>query len=86
MLVVKVEIWPYGDQLKARTLGTAKIANDGSGDECTGNYNVVLSNAVRVWKRGRVEGFPRKRLNAWDLLCRALANLLADRNLAVSAK
>jgi hypothetical protein len=33
-----------------------------------------------VWKRGRVEGFPRTTLGPWDLLFRALAVTVGYRN------
>jgi hypothetical protein len=51
------------------------MANDLTGDQATGNYTVILSKWGRptvAWKRGRVEGFPRKRLGPWALLFRAL--------------
>jgi hypothetical protein len=36
--------------------------------------------AKETWRKGRVEGFRRLKLGPWDLLFRALAQLLADRN------
>jgi hypothetical protein len=33
-----------------------------------------------LWKTGRVEDFPRKRLLGWDLLYRALHATVGDRN------
>lgn len=83
MIVVKLELWPFGDESKARPLGTAIIANDGSGSNGTGNYRVVLSKRGKKagkWKEGALEGFPRKRLGAWDLLYRALDVVVGDRN------
>lgn len=67
---------------KKSVLGTAEICNEGGlqGDTVR-NYSVVLRDkAGRVWKQGRVEKFPRKRLLAWDLLCRSLDWLIGDRN------
>lgn len=80
MLVIKIELWPGGDQKRAKTIGIGKIGNDATGDCSTGNYNATLfSEDKTLWKKGRVEGFPRK-LTAWDLLYRVLKNLVSDRN------
>lgn len=81
MLVIKIELWPGGDGTRARTLATGRIVNNATGDEGCGNYYVFLKDARnRPWKSGHVHNFPRKRLLAWDLLCRALVNLIGDRN------
>jgi hypothetical protein len=82
MIRVTVELLPKGDESQKRHLGTALIANDGTGSEREGNYNVQLSKWGEpgiAWKKGRVEGFPRKGLGPWDLLGVALATILADR-------
>lgn len=81
MLVIRMELWPQGQEAKKVEIAKCHIGNDGSGDEETGNYNIVLFNGKRRWKRGRVEGFARKKLEGWDLLYRGLHNLLAGRNL-----
>lgn len=74
MIRVTVELIPGG--LGApRHLGTARIANDGTGTAAVGHYTVTLSQRGRpasVWKSGRVRHFPRRRLGAWDLLYLAL--------------
>jgi len=81
MLVVKIELWPFGNPARAKTLATGMIANAGTGTLARGNYRVLLRDAAgRPWKNGTVEGFPRKRLLAWDLLFRALRNLISERN------
>lgn len=83
MIKITVELWPKGSEHHKRHLGTAEIWNDGKGTATRGNYRVRLSKRGMpnaTWKTGVVEGFPRKRLLAWDLLYRALHNLLADRN------
>ena len=65
----------------ARTLATGKIVNTGTGSPTQGNYRIELQDAAgRKWKTGNIEGFPRKRLLAWDLLYRALEKLLGNRN------
>ena len=93
MIVVHVQLWPGGDQSKAKHLGTATITNDGTGDPANrrrgkestlGNYRVRLSKrgqpTVR-WRDGRVEGFRRKRYGAWDLLYLALRACLGGRRI-----
>lgn len=84
MIRITIEI------LSARTgktslLATGTISNDVVRSQETqgsrGSYNVVLNDkAGRLWKTGRVENFPRKQLLAWDLLTRALNNILGNRN------
>ncbi len=78
MLVIKVELWPKGDESRAREIGRGLIANVG-GDAQTGHYEVRLLKSAEysrnpgdVWKRGRVQGFPRLVLGPWDLLLRGL--------------
>lgn len=80
MLVLKMELWPSGDETKAQLVAQANIANDGTGGDSVGNYNVVLFNGRRMWKKGRVENFPRKKRIGWDLICCALYSMLAGRN------
>jgi hypothetical protein len=66
---------------KVKTLATGTIINTGTGETHSGNYRIELRDAAgRKWKTGTVEGFPRKRLLAWDLLHRALEKLLKNRN------
>lgn len=77
MIVVKIELWPLGNQAKARTLGVVNIANDGTGDLEKGNYKVALSHAGKyfgkpgAYKSGEVKGFKRA-LSPYHLLLRAL--------------
>lgn len=89
MIVVRIELWPHGSEERKRELGTAYISNDLTGDALTGNYNVRLMKSPEyaarpgVWRRGRVEGFARKRLGPWDLLYLALAETVGQRNRSV---
>lgn len=78
MVVVRIELWPYGDPTKSRLLGVASISNDGTGTLQNGNYNVELSHAGKyiaikkgVWKKGRVENHIRK-LSPYHLVYKAL--------------
>jgi hypothetical protein len=64
-----------------RGIATGTIANTGTGTTTSGAYRIELRDAAgRLWKTGHVEGFPRKRLLAWDLLYRALEKLVGNRN------
>lgn len=81
MIVVKVELWPHGDKDKAVLLGVGSIANLNTGTETTGEYAAVLMHkGGREWKRGKVTGFKRKKLLAWDLVYLALKALIGDRH------
>lgn len=93
MLVVRIELWPKGDESKKMVLGIGTIANDGqlsfSKDDPKGelgNYNVVLHKAEAyaakpgIWKKGKILGFPRLTLGPWDLLFRALEVTVGYRN------
>lgn len=83
MIVVKVELWPFGRESDAREIGRARIFNDGTGDARQGNYRVELlksaeyspRNAGQIYKRGVVIGFLRKR-GPWPLLMLAIKNAL----------
>ena len=82
MLVINVEIWPFGDQSQAKHLGTMLIANDVSGTEQSGNYKVKIYkrnhiplnfiSTKYVLRTSEVKGFARKRLSVWALICKAL--------------
>lgn len=91
MIVIKMELWPRGDESRKRDLGVAHIANVG-GDEELGNYEVTLFKAAEysardaggIWRCGVVTGFPRasKQHGPWDLLFRALKGIVGPRNRA----
>ena len=83
MIRITVELLPGGDPSKPQHLGTGYIANDGKGDGATGHYDASFSKwrSQAVWRRGRVAGFPRKKLGPWDLLYRALRSAVGGRNL-----
>jgi hypothetical protein len=88
MVVVKVEMWPFGDESKKYEIGQARIVNDGKGDRNTGHYSFLLRGGVagrsdlldKVWKSGRVEGFARIKRGVWDLLYLCLKQAVASRN------
>lgn len=83
MLRITIELLPHGDESQARHMGTAVIANDGTGTAEVGNYDVSLStfdSPDKIWKRARVKGFRRKQLGPWDLLLLALVVAVGKRN------
>ena len=86
MIRVTIELLPWGNEERKRTIGVVEIANDGTGDHETGNYNATLSKEPPiaktrgVWKRGRVEGFPRLKYGPYDLLYRVLKVCVGKRN------
>jgi hypothetical protein len=80
MLIVKIELHSAVTG-RITTIATGTIANTGTGSAVQGNYRIELRDAAgRKWKTGHIEGFPRNRLLAWDLLYRALEKLVGNRN------
>ena len=83
MLRITIELLPHGSEKHKKPLGMAIITNDGTGNESSGNYDVKLytwHEPPRTWKTGRVELFPRKTRGPWDLLYRALRDIVGERN------
>lgn len=73
MLVVKMELWPGGDESAKRELSRVVIVNDETGTPELGNYDVTVTNeAGEVVKRDRVTGWSRER-GGWSLLHRAMS-------------
>ncbi len=85
MIVVRVEIWPKGQSLKARELMCMHITNDGtlsdgSGDSKRGNYRVQLfrKGCDNVFRTGHVENYPRRSYHVGRLIYRALASCFPE--------
>lgn len=87
MIVIKLEFHRAGKG-DVIDLGRAHIINDGSGDSMRGNYLFEIykgahysKNTNKVWKRGRIRGWPRKskRIGPWELLSVLLITALGDR-------
>lgn len=85
MLVIKVEMWPYGRRDQAYEVGRAYLYNTGSLDSAThGNYGIHIAKthyfdqargrgaAEYIDKRGYVQAFPRGHKNLWPLILSAL--------------
>jgi hypothetical protein len=81
MIRVTVELVPFGIESRKRPPGTIVIANDATGSMTTGNYKFRMTTRDgSKYKEGRVEGFPRQRLLAYDLLFRCLKTAVGHRN------
>lgn len=85
MIRVTIEFIEHGVGTPEK-IGEIIIANDGTGDNDSGNYITKLMKTPNygkgkgVWKRGRVRGFPRRVLGAYDLLYLVLKNAVEGRN------
>jgi hypothetical protein len=78
MIVVKLEMWPLGNEEKKYPLGEIRIMNDGKGDfPHYGNYKVDVKHGGKFvgkkgsYRKGFVEKFKRT-LSPYHLLARAL--------------
>ena len=58
MLVVRMEIWPGGDESRKREIGRANIANVG-GDSAVGDYDYVVVEGATLVGKGRWCGHNR---------------------------
>lgn len=92
MIVIKVEMWPGGDESRAKEFARATITNQVKTTVASkgqlGDYAVRLSGGIwgrpdcmkRTWKTGSVTGFDRIRRGIWDLLYLAMRNTVGYRN------
>ena len=86
MLRVTIELFPFGDESKRKTLGVIDISNNGKGTFIEGSYNFKLTKEPPIakkqgiWKKGCLDGFPRLRLGPYDLLYRVLHEAVGNRN------
>ncbi len=100
MIIVRIERWPDDadlddprEQARPHTnIARAVLRNDHLGTDERGNYDIELYDPppYNPWggetRTGRVEDFPRKELGAWDLIYRALAEVIGERNRDVDEK
>lgn len=92
MIVIKVEMWPGGNESRAQEFARATITNQISTTQQTGghlgDYVIHLSGGIwgrpecqkRIWRSGRVFDFNRRSRGIWDLLYLGLRGLVGDRN------
>lgn len=83
MVVIRIEMWPGGDQSKAYPLGTMAVANKDV-DAVTGlrsyNWQISKFDGTGVWKKGSIGRHNPKTHGPWDLLYRILALAVGTRN------
>lgn len=88
MIVVKLELWPNGNESKSQSLGVAHIANESNLSDIS-SYSIKLlksamysspRNVGQVWRQGEVHGWPRtsKQVGPWELLYLALESALGS--------
>lgn len=84
MIAIKVELWPFGDESRAKEIGRAYIANVG-GTHDRGDYEVAVCRrgttkvpqpvnpeGPKPTRFGSVKNYPRLAYNMWRLIIRAL--------------
>lgn len=70
MIIIKVELWPHGDEERKEEIASAKLWNDGSGDNEIGNYEYTLYGKKKTEIQGGfLKGFKRLDGHVWDLIC-----------------
>lgn len=82
MIKITVELDSAISEDRDAVLGTATISLQEVNNKGTvGGYRAVFRDkAGRVLRDVTIEGFPRKRLLAWDLLTRCLEQAFGERN------
>jgi len=81
MIVVKIELWPFGYESKKKEIGRMLIDNRGvSDDHKRGDYRirVLRKGTSKVLREGEVHNYPRKSYNIWRLVCRALKDVFPE--------
>lgn len=93
MIVIKVEMWPGGDESKAEEFSRAYIDNRVVTTLRTGgthgDYHAKFMGGIwgrpdcarRIWKTSTVSGFNRTTRGVWDLIYLALKAAVGTRNL-----
>jgi hypothetical protein len=73
MIRVTIEVVPFGNEDRARKIGTLLLANDGEGTHETGNYAYVYGYTDRdaSMARGTIKRFSRSQ-GAWALVRKIL--------------
>jgi len=75
MLIIRIELWPFGVKENAREIASLKITNNGSHSDRPdfGNYDAILEDGTRyeniVENHLRAEG-------SWRLVMKALHHLV----------
>ena len=81
MLRITIELLPGGNKSKAKVLAEGIITNLGtSKGEQTGDYKYKFKQKGRIWREGKLMGFPRKKYGIWALLYSILWLELDDKS------
>lgn len=92
MIVIKIFMWPGGDENREVEIGRGYLTNQVKTTNATagrlGDYDAQFRSGVygrpellkRIWKTSTVSGFNRKTRSAWDLLYLALKDAIGYRN------
>lgn len=75
MIVIKVEVWPGGNEKRATEIARGTLANDLTGTEEKGNYVAEFISKEGIL-RGRVTGLERKQNSIWRTIRHALEHVL----------
>ena len=83
MLVIKVELHPWGDSTRAREVARMRIYNDGTGTPNVGNYGGDVYRMPynpellrpKMTRHGSVARYARKSLHVWNLVARMLKDM-----------
>lgn len=79
MIRVTIELFPFGEESRRQVLAEVDIANDGTGDNHTGNYKYKVRNKGGAdWKSGAVRGFRRAQFTVLYLLALVLRDAFPD--------
>lgn len=91
MIVIKLEMWPGGDEARKYDLGRAFIWNDGRvADPRRGDYGVAIQRrgytgswvdvvrGQKAQRRGEVKDYPRLAYPVWRLIIRALRSAFPE--------
>jgi hypothetical protein len=81
MIVVKIELWPFGNEEHKKEIGKIHITNDLTGTTKRGNYSVKLFHSGKcvhksgVWRTGTVMDHLRL-LSPYHLVYKAIKSAL----------
>lgn len=90
MIVVKLEMWPLGNEARAYELGRTYIRNVGTNLDHPkkGNYEVKVCRKgktefkgwrqIKATRTGQVDNWPRLTRNVWRLILRCLMSAFPE--------
>lgn len=74
MIVIKVELWPFGSEANKRELVRGYVSNDGTGTKQIGNYKVRLHGKdEKPWREVKVNNWQRETQHVWKLIAECLS-------------